>query len=115
MIARIRKTLDSTLIGVAAAWPACAAFYLGLTAHGQYLSTIRQVNLLATIIVGTAVVLRTSLWIFGGDTRRPLLRHLLGQLGLLAGAVCLYRLGFQSGLAVHCPPESFLAFFTMDP
>jgi hypothetical protein len=44
-----------------------------------------------------------------------LLRHLLGQLGLLAGAVCLYRLGFQSGLAVHCPPESFLAFFTMDP
>jgi hypothetical protein len=112
---RIRKIGDWCLVGVAMACPTLAAFFLGITAHGQRLSSAELTKALTYLIVLLAVGLRTPLWVLSGRDRPRLVRHVASQVTLVLGTWCLFRLGFQSGLAVHCPPSSLAEFFTMEP
>ena len=97
-------------------WVVSWSLFRGVYAHGGYLwwETVHVYGGLALLVAGLGA--RTFAWRRHriGD-RRSVIAFAASQAALVAVVISAGWLGFQTGLAYHCPPTSVGEFLWQDP
>lgn len=98
------------------AWAIPWALFRGENAHGGYVWWGQVHNGGLTILLLAAISLRAYLWRTRGTSGdRSFGMHLAGQVALVGVTVIVSWLSFQTGMAMHDPPESVSQFLWGEP